>query len=143
MSTRQARRRENRRRRHAETRPTRRRLLAAGGLTAGATLAMAGAAQAETFTVGTIDDPGADVSDCTTATNTDCSLREAITEANDASGADNVVFRSGLSGTIDLTPDGQLEITEALAIQGPGATQITVDGGGNSRDFYVKTTHAG
>src|SRR5215218_2642789 len=121
MNTRQRTRRNERRRQHAKM--TTRRLLAAGGLSAGATLAMAGAAQASTFTVGSIDDPGADVSDCTIASNIDCTLREAITEANASPGADTVVFRSGLTGTISLDPvvSSEITITEALDLQGPGA----------------------
>jgi hypothetical protein len=137
MTTRQRRRRESRRKKHSETSPTRRRLIAAGGLTAGATLAMAGSAQAAplTFTVGsTADTTGA--ADCTTPTNTDCTLRQAITDANANSGADTIVFKSGVTGTILLTDD-PVTITEALTVQGPGSADITVDGDGTYRTFNV------
>jgi predicted outer membrane repeat protein len=118
-----------------------RRLVAASGLAAGATLAVPGAAHAvpTTFTVGTTDDPGSAVTDCTTPSNVDCSLREAITQANANAGADTIVFRSGLTGTINLA-SGQLEITDALTIQGPGASLMKVDGGLNSRIIYAHTT---
>jgi hypothetical protein len=136
MSARQRRRRETRRREHSESRPTRRRLLAAGGLTAGATLAMSGAAHAATqYTVGTLADGGT-ASDCTNAANTDCSLRRAVEVANLNAGADTVVFRSGLTGSIILT-GGQIPVTDSVGIQGPGASQLAVSGYGNSRIFSI------
>jgi hypothetical protein len=136
MSTKQRMRRESRRRNHSEASSTRRRLVAVGGLTAGATLAMSGAAQAATqYTVGTLADGGT-ASDCTTATNTDCSLRRAIEIANLNAGADTVVFRSGLTGSIILT-GGQIVINDSVGIHGPGASQLAVSGYGNSRIFSI------
>jgi hypothetical protein len=121
---------------------SRRQLIAAGGLTAGATLAMSGVAHAApmTFTVGSLDDTTG-ASDCATPTNTDCTLRQAILDANDNSGADTIVFASGLTGTITLVgnPD---TITEAVAIQGPGASDITVDGDNAYRIFRIDLTPA-
>jgi hypothetical protein len=119
-----------------------RRLVAASGLTAGATLAVSGAAQAAptTFTVGTNADPGTAVSDCTSASNTDCSLREAISQANLNDGADTIVFASGVTGAITLQ-NGQLEITDALTIQGPGASQLKIDGGLSSRIIDAHTKY--
>src|SRR5262245_33923410 len=113
------------------------RFAAAGGLTVGATLAVSGVAQAAptTFTVGSTADPGTPVTDCTSPSNTDCSLREAIQQANANSGADTIVFRSGLTGSINLV--GQLDINDALTIQGPGASVITVDGGLGTRIMYA------
>jgi hypothetical protein len=137
LSAKQRRRREGRRREHAES-STRRRLLAAGGFTAGATLAFSGVAQATQYTVGSkADTTGA--ADCATATNVDCTLRQAITDANGHSGADSIVFRSGLSGSIDLTADPPT-VTEALTVSGPGASQLAVDGGGKYRDFKINPT---
>src|SRR5262245_22415092 len=122
MSARQRRQKANRRNR-AEAH--RRRLLAAGGLTAGATLAFSGVAHAApmTFTVGSLDDTTG-AADCADPTNTDCTLRQAIIDANANAGADTIVFRSGLTGTITLTADPE-PITEAVSINGPGASQIT------------------
>jgi hypothetical protein len=134
MSARQRKKREARRREHS----ARRTFVAAGGLSAGATLAMSGVAHAApmTFTVGSLDDtPGA--ADCATATNTDCTLRQAIIDANNNSGADTIVFKSGLTGSITLTADPE-QVTEALAVQGPGASQITVSGNDAHRVFYIK-----
>jgi hypothetical protein len=143
MSTKERKRRETRRRRHSEASRRRRSLLAAGGLTAGATLALAGPAQAATtFTVGTnADTTGA--SDCTTPTNTDCSLRQAILDANTNPGSDTIVFASSLSGQTIVLGSDPAKITEAVAIQGPGAGQLTVDGNGTYRDFDVEPTSAG
>jgi hypothetical protein len=136
MSERQQQRRARRRRKHSE-RSTTRRLVTAGGLTAGATIAMSGVAHAAptTFTVGsTADTAGA--ADCTTATNSDCTLRQAITDANANSGADTIVFKSGVTGTITMVND-PVTVTEALIVQGPGSAALTVDGDGKYRTFSV------
>jgi parallel beta-helix repeat protein len=140
MSSRQRRRRRTKH--EARRNSQKRRLVAAGGLTAGATLAVSGVAHAAptTFTVGTTADPGSVVSDCTSPSNVDCSLREAISEANANADADTIVFRSGLSGAINLTA-GQLEITDALTVQGPGASLMKVDAGLNSRIIYAHTKY--
>jgi hypothetical protein len=138
VSTRQRKRRESRRREHSASSPIRRRLVAAGGATAGATLAMSGVAHAapQTYTVGTNADSSI-LGDCTSPTNSDCSLREAVGLANGNTGADTIVFNSNLTGaTIDLTT-GALSISERVTISGPGAAQLTVDAGGNSRIFYI------
>jgi hypothetical protein len=138
MTARQRSRRQSRRRNHTEKSPTSRRLIAAGGLTAGATLAMAGAAHAATqSTVGTLADDGSLATDCTNAANVDCTLRRAVDLANLDAAADKVVFRSGLSGTTNLNPGGQIEITEPLNIHGPGASRVTLYGEDTTRLFYV------
>src|SRR5262245_48286455 len=48
------------------------------------------------------------------------SLRQAVLDANAQPGADTTAFADGLNGTIPLT-SGQLSITDALTIDGPGA----------------------
>ncbi|MEK6278597.1 MAG: choice-of-anchor Q domain-containing protein, partial [Actinomycetota bacterium] len=113
------------RRRHAQTggRTTRSRRLSAGaGLTVGATLTIAGTAQATDFTVDNTNDTGGN---CPTVTT--CTLRQAITDANTNSGPDDILFDSGLSGTITLGSDLPT-ITGPTDIQGPGAGQLTVNG---------------
>src|SRR5229473_905647 len=55
------------------------------------------------------------------------SLRQAVLDANDQPGADTIRFAHDLHGTIALTT-GQLSITDDLAIDGPGANQLTVSG---------------
>jgi hypothetical protein len=138
MTTRQRSRRKSRRRNHSEKSPTHRRLLAVGGLSAGATLAFSGVAHAApvTYTVGTNADTSSGGA-CTTPSNANCSLREAVGLANANAGADTIVFNSNLTGsTISLTT-GELLITEAVFINGPGASQLTVDGGGTQRIFNI------
>jgi predicted outer membrane repeat protein len=62
-------------------------------------------------------------------------LRDAIAEANHRPGPDVIVFEKGLTGTIDL--DGEMVITDALKIKGPGATKITIDAGLRSRILFA------
>jgi hypothetical protein len=85
----------------------------------------AGSAKAATFTVSNFDDAGIG------------SLRQAIEDANNQAGADIINFDSDLgSGIINLLT-GQLNITDSVTINGPGADQVTVDAGGLSRVFLV------
>ena len=56
------------------------------------------------------------------------SLRQAILDANAATGADIVEFDPGLNGTLLLT-SGKLTITDDLVVDGPGNDIIRVDGG--------------
>ncbi|HEV8580793.1 MAG TPA: choice-of-anchor Q domain-containing protein [Thermoanaerobaculia bacterium] len=93
-------------------------------LTLGAALASVPAAQAATFNVTNLNDSGAG------------SLRQAIEDANGAAGADVITFQAGLTGTITLTT-GQLEITDSVDVQGPGAAALTVSGNDSSRVFYL------
>ena len=87
---------------------------------AGAALSMAVAlaaglpAEAATFTVTNLADSGAG------------SLRQAILDANSASGADIVAFQDGLTGTISLSLP--LLVTDSLDIQGLGSAVISVNG---------------
>ena len=67
----------------------------------------------------------------------DGSLRDAVTRANAHAGADTVVFASELAGTIALT-GGELDITDDLAVNGPGAARLTVSGNNTSRVFKVE-----
>jgi predicted outer membrane repeat protein len=90
---------------------TRQRPLVAAIAAAGLSLTLT-AAHAATFTV------------TNTADNGSGSLRQAILDANAASGADTIVF-SGVSGTITLTT-GQITVTDSLTITGPGASVLTI-----------------
>jgi hypothetical protein len=65
------------------------------------------------------------------------SLRAAVTQANAHAGADIVVFDEWLTGTIALT-GGELDITDDLTINGPGADKLTVNGNHTSRVFKVE-----
>jgi len=65
------------------------------------------------------------------------SLRDAVARANAHAGADVIVFDDGLTGTIALT-GGQLDLTDDVKINGPGADKLTVSGGNASRVFKVE-----
>lgn len=79
---------------------------------------------AATFTVSNLNDSGAG------------SLRKAVTDANANAGADVIDFQAGLTGAITLTT-GELAITDALTISGPGAANLTISGNNASRVFNV------
>ena len=112
----------------------------AAGAALGATALFAPGAEAATFEVNSLADPGDGTCDAT-----ECTLREAVEDANAAAGADTVIFRSGLSGTINLTADDIEIYGDPLAIQGPGAGVITVDGGDTTDifDLYGLSDPAG
>jgi hypothetical protein len=81
-------------------------------------LALAPVGQAGTFSVTTLGDSGPG------------SLRQAILDANAASGADTIRFSSSLTGTIPLaTPLPTITDAAGLAIEGPGASALTISGG--------------
>src|SRR5262245_49281523 len=62
------------------------------------------------------------------------SLRQAVLNANAHAGADTIVFKSGLEGTIKLAGPGMV-ISDALFLDGPGAARITVQGLGHIFDI--------
>jgi hypothetical protein len=102
-------------------RPTRRRSSASRGCLK----ALEGRCLMSTFSVSNVLDSGPG------------SLREAITAANSAPGADLITFTPAVrNGTIVLT-GGQLSITDDLTIDGPGATRLTISGNAASRVFSI------
>ena len=73
------------------------------------------------------------------------SLREAILLANTEAGADiitfdNAVLTGGAESLIRLTM-GELEITDAVTIDGSTATDVTITGDANGDDFTVEGTY--
>jgi hypothetical protein len=66
------------------------------------------------------------------------SLRDAISDANGSAGADRVVFKSRLTGTIGLS-SGPLSISSPIDIVGPSARRLTVNAGGDSGVFFIST----
>jgi hypothetical protein len=94
----------------------------AAGAAVGAFALAAPAAQAANFEVNTLSDAPAD--GCTTDPN-GCTLRDAVTDANNNTGADLITFQSGLSGTVTLT-NGQL----ILGGSGKDGNPVTIVGGG-------------
>jgi hypothetical protein len=81
------------------------------------------------FTVNTL-------SDTTDAGDNLITLREAVAKVNALPGADAITFAPGLTGSIKLA-DGQIGITDALTIAGPGAPLLTLDGNNASRIFTI------
>ena len=140
MAKRQRRRRAERRRGHAQRRgwQTQRSVITGVGLVAGAIGVGPAAAQAAYLYVGSNGD-GTGATDCATYTNTDCTLRQAIADANADSNFDYIYFKSGITGTITI--GSQLSITNPVGIYGPGADTLTVSAAGaNSRIFDVNPT---
>lgn len=70
-----------------------------------------------------------------------CTLREAVTDANNLPGSDTINFQSGLTGTI-LLANGYLPITSDITINGPGARVLSVSGNNSSRVFVVFGSNA-
>ncbi len=126
MSKRQRRRQEQRRRQAERRGPGKRKVAAGATVAMGATLVATGSAQAATFNVSNLNDDGPG------------SLRQAIKDANtNGIGSDDIVFASGLSGTIDVgsSGNGGLYALTAMNIKGPGADKLTLRGGGANLDY--------
>ena len=106
-------------------------------------------AQASTFVVDTSADDLPALTACTAATLGDCSLRGAITRANTHLGPDTITFAVTTNGapivlaglvSEDDNVSGDLDIlldSGDLTIQGNGAANTIVDGGGIDRVFHV------
>ena len=133
MSHRRRRMRQERRRQHSE-RPSRRigrSVITGAGVTAGAVLGFASPAMATDWVVNNTLGGG----DLNCAQPTDCTLRDAVYNANMNAGFDTIHFASGLSGTITLDGSEIAVNTGNLGIYGPGARLLTISGGGSSRIF--------
>ncbi len=97
-------------------------------------------AAATGFEVTRFDDPAPD--GCAPG---DCSLREAIIDANTAPGPDAILLGPGTymlrippDGTPDDAADGDLDVTTGdLTITGAGAADTVIDMGGVDRAFHV------
>jgi hypothetical protein len=75
----------------------------------------------------------------TTADSGPGSLRQAIADANAASGPDTITFDAAVFATpktITLT-SGALAISDALTVTGPGASLLTISGNSSSRVFSI------
>ncbi|MBV8516018.1 MAG: right-handed parallel beta-helix repeat-containing protein [Acidobacteria bacterium] len=111
----------------------------AAAIAAGAVTLTAAGAQAATITVNSI-------ADNTTAGDAQCTLREALANANanaDTTGGDCVagsgadtINLTALAGTITLGGT-QLTISDSTTLTGPGASTLTIDAASNSRVFYI------
>ena len=67
------------------------------------------------------------------------SLRAAIDEANALPGMALIEFDAALEGRIELT-SGTLQIADSLALFGPGAERLTLDGGTRDRVINIWNT---
>ena len=96
--------------------------------TVAAMLALAGSAQAATFTVNSVADGGdaaAGDGTCATTAPAVCTLRAAMEESEALAAADTITFALPSPSTINLT--GKLPgIVGELEIDGPGPSDLTV-----------------
>ena len=83
------------------------------------------------YVVNTVDDH-----DDGTAGDSDCTLREAINQANARPGAQTITFAPNVAGAITLQL-GELVINGDVTIIGPGATVLAVSGNNSSRVLQV------
>jgi hypothetical protein len=121
-----------------------RRIAVGAGISLGAALGLTATAQAADYTVDRTDDP-AGPGGCVLATPNDCSLRQALNDAQSAPNSptvDRVLFQSGLSGTITLTSAG-LFVSDPVNIVGPGANVLAVSGGDGQRVFDTEQATPG
>jgi len=93
----------------------------AAALTLGFGLSLSPTTYAANFTVSNLNDSGAG------------SLRDAITQANAAPGADTITFT--VTGTIPLLTE--IDIDDDVTITGPGAASLTISPTGTDRVFYI------
>src|ERR1700752_3725546 len=70
------------------------------------------------------------------------SLRAAITNANNFAGPDTISFFPGVTGTLTLTT-GELNITDAVTIVGPGKANFIISGNNANRVFNTSGAPAG
>jgi len=105
-------------------RPTPRRASPRRAIAAAAVERLEARAVPATFLVATLADAGPR------------SLRDAVERANASPGPDTIRFAPSLSGSIRLTT-GALEVTDELAIDGPGAARLAISGERTSRIFSL------
>ena len=108
------------------------RTLTGAGAAVGATLAMAGSADAANFEVTNTNDSGAG------------SLRQAVADiaVSPPGEADTITFAPNVTGTIALT-SGQLDLSQAVSIEGPGRDVLKISGGGTQRIFNIEGVSPG
>jgi CSLREA domain-containing protein len=104
--------------------------------TAFASLALASPAAAD-FTVNDLDDVAVAGADgvCDAPGGENCTLREAIQEANNTAGLDTITF--SVNGTINTGTQGTLTTIQPVTIDGNGPLNTVVDGTDNVRLFFV------
>ena len=70
------------------------------------------------------------------AGDTDCTLREAINRANVLAFNQTITFSPGLTGTLTLSL-GELDVTQGINLNGPGARLLAISGNSASRVFNL------
>ena len=104
-------------------------LALSAALNCAATTAQAG----NTYVVSTALDP--------TGPANSLSLREAITAANTADG-NTIQFAPALAGSTITLTTGEIQISHAMNIAGPGAGNLTISGADANRIFYLSCANA-
>jgi len=100
-------------------------------------LGLAQSASAANYVVNNGGDSGNGI--CEDVTPGDCTLRDAVFDANDAVGADTITFASSISG---VTLNGnQIVIYDGIYINGNGAGATTISGNNNSRIFATNPNY--
>jgi hypothetical protein len=59
-----------------------------------------------------------------------------VLDANENTGADEIVFDASVSGAVELT-SGPLELRDSVTVAGPGSESLSIDAGGISEIFLV------
>ncbi len=115
----------------------RRRAGLAAGAVGAAVLIAPSAAGAATFTVDQAGD-AAPAGACDPGIAADCTLRDAVNQANSSPDPDTIAFAAGLP-TIELTEGELILDTDEgdITVAGPGASALTISGTDNSRIFDV------
>ncbi|RYX83627.1 tandem-95 repeat protein [bacterium] len=91
-------------------------------------------ANAATFTVTNTSDAATVDGVCSAAgTGDGCTLREAITAANNTEGADIIAFNSSVSRNISLNGTALPTINSDITINGPSARALTIQGKGQTQ----------
>ena len=88
-------------------------------------LLVASSASAATFTVTNVNGTGAG------------SLRQAVTDSNNSAGADTINFNLPAGPQTIMLLGGEILITDAVTINGPGSNLLTVNGNAVSRVFHI------
>jgi CSLREA domain-containing protein len=130
------RRRQERRRRERARRGglgTRHSVITGAAVAAGGLLGVAQPALADEFTVNSATDSGNGT--CEDAMTGDCTLRDAIYDANADQNASYIGFASSVTGTVTL--NGSIAIAYPAYIDGPGPDVLTIDGDHNDRIFTL------
>jgi predicted outer membrane repeat protein len=119
-------------------------VITGAGLAAGAALGMASGAQAAAtnYYVGSAADTALG-GDCANPANSDCTLRDAINDANTNVGADTIYFNSTISGTPIVLGSDLPVIDDPVYIVGNGPSDTVVSGDDSHQIFHLDMANDG